>query len=59
MILFDNMLWGGAVADPNDDDPDTIAIRELNDLLHNDQRVSISLVPIGDGLTMARKHADQ
>ena len=59
LILFDNMLWGGAVADANDDDPDTIAIRDLNDLLHDDQRVSISLIPVGDGLTLARKHTDQ
>jgi predicted O-methyltransferase YrrM len=55
LLLFDNTLWGGAVADPRDREPDTLAIRELNDALHRDERVSISLVPIGDGLTLARK----
>ena len=59
LILFDNMLWGGAVADPDDKDPDTLAIRELNDLLHEDRRVSISLIPVGDGLTLAKKHTDR
>jgi predicted O-methyltransferase YrrM len=55
LLLFDNTLWSGAVADPRDQEPDTLAIRELNDALHRDERVSISLVPIGDGLTLARK----
>ena len=55
LLLFDNTLWGGAVADPDDQDNDTRALRELNDQLHSDERVSISLVPIGDGLTLARK----
>ncbi len=55
LIMFDNTLWGGAVADPSDQEADTLALRELNDRLHKDERVSISLVPIGDGLTLARK----
>ena len=55
LLLFDNTLWDGAVADPDDQDADTQALRELNDRLHNDERVSVSLVPIGDGLTLARK----
>jgi len=55
LLLFDNTLWDGAVADPDDQDADTQALRELNDRLHEDERVSISLVPIGDGLTLARK----
>jgi predicted O-methyltransferase YrrM len=55
LLLFDNTLWGGAVADPDDREPDTEGIRELNRTLLGDQRVSISLVPIGDGLTLARK----
>ena len=55
LLMFDNTLWDGAVADPEASDADTIALRSLNRQLHEDQRVSISLVPIGDGLTLARK----
>jgi len=55
LLLFDNTLWGGSVADPAIEDADTRALRELNDRLHRDERVTISLVPIGDGLTLARK----
>jgi predicted O-methyltransferase YrrM len=55
LILFDNVLWDGAVADPQRTDPDTEAIRTLNRTLHRDQRISLSLVPIGDGLTLARR----
>lgn len=59
LLLFDNTLWGGAVADPGNQDEDTRALRELNDRLHRDERVSISLVPIGDGLTLVRKRAEE
>lgn len=55
LLMFDNTLWGGSVADPANDDEDTEALRELNLRLHKDERVSISMVPIGDGLTLARK----
>ena len=55
LIAIDNVLWGGSVADPNDQQEDTIAIRQFNQALHNDDRVDISLVPIGDGVTLARK----
>lgn len=55
LLLFDNTLWGGSVADSDVQDDDTQALRKLNDKLHKDERVSISLVPIGDGLTLARK----
>lgn len=55
LILLDNTLWGGSVADPEDQDEDTRAIRALNDRLLGDSRVTLSLVPIGDGLTLARK----
>lgn len=55
VIAIDNTLWGGAVADPNDNEKQTQALRELNRFLHNDERVDLSLVPIGDGLTLARK----
>ena len=54
IIMIDNVLWGGSVANPDKTDADTQAIRGLNSALHSDERVSLSLVPIGDGLTLAR-----
>ena len=57
LIAIDNVLWGGSVVDPAVDDEDTSAIRALNRKLATDERVSLSLVPIGDGLTLARKRA--
>lgn len=55
VVLIDNVLWGGAVADPKDNDSDTVAIRLLNEHVKADKRVSLSLLPLGDGLTIARK----
>jgi predicted O-methyltransferase YrrM len=55
LIGFDNTLWAGAVADPTFQDSDTIALRRLNETLHTDERVTISMLPIGDGLTLALK----
>lgn len=55
LVAVDNTLWNGAVADPAERDADTVAIRAFNERLHEDQRVDLSLVPIGDGLTLARK----
>ena len=55
LIAIDNVLWDGKVANPAIDDKDTRAIRALNDRLRSDQRVTLSMVPIGDGLTLARK----
>ena len=55
LVAFDNALWGGDVAEPENHDTDTVAIRELNRRIADDPRVSISLVPIGDGLLLARK----
>ncbi len=55
LIAVDNTLWDGAVADPADEAPDTVAIRRFNERLRDDARVDLSLVPIGDGLTLARK----
>ncbi len=57
LIAVDNTLWSGAVADPGDRDADTQAIREFNDRLLADQRIDLSLLPIGDGLTLARRRA--
>ena len=55
LIMFDNTLWSGAVADPTINDEDTSALRALNSQLHLDARIDISILPIGDGLTLARK----
>jgi predicted O-methyltransferase YrrM len=55
LLAVDNALWDGRVADPDVNDPDTNAIRALNDRVHRDGRVDASLVPIGDGLLLARK----
>jgi len=55
LIAVDNVLWHGRVIDPAEQDRDTLAVREFNRKLHTDARVEISLVPMGDGLTLARK----
>ena len=54
LLAVDNALWDGRVADPGENDADTNAIRALNDRVHRDERVDASLVPIGDGLLLAR-----
>ncbi|MGH7012936.1 MAG: class I SAM-dependent methyltransferase [Stellaceae bacterium] len=55
LIVFDNMLWGGAVADGRKRDLDTLALKALNAKLHGDRRIDLSLLYIGDGVTLARK----
>jgi predicted O-methyltransferase YrrM len=55
LLAVDNTLWSGSVADPAVVDPSTKAIRAFNAALHTDARIDLSLVPIGDGLTLARK----
>ena len=55
VIAIDNVLWGGKIIDDNDNDPATRAIRSFNQKLSVDKRVSISMLPIGDGLTLAIK----
>lgn len=55
LIAVDNTLWYGRVADPDNHDEDTEAIRAFNRDLHTDARIDLSLVPIGDGVTLARK----
>lgn len=57
LMAVDNTLWSGAVADPGNDEPGTRAIRRFNAMLNQDDRVDISLVPIGDGLTLVHKAA--
>ena len=55
IILFDNVLWSGDVADSTNQEKDTVALRELNQFLFNDNRVNISMIPVGDGITMVQK----
>lgn len=55
LVCVDNVLWGGAVADLDDLGESTVALRALNEKIHGDPRVTVSMVPIGDGLTLARK----
>lgn len=55
LVAIDNVLWSGRVADPQVVDADTAALRDLNARLHGDSRFDLSMVPIGDGLTLLRK----
>ncbi|MEH1860121.1 MAG: class I SAM-dependent methyltransferase [Nostoc sp.] len=55
LIAIDNVLWSGQVAQEQNQDENTQAIRALNEKLHHDERVTLSLVPIADGLTLAIK----
>lgn len=55
LILFDNVLWMGAIINEKDQSADTKALRELNDFIARDTRVDAVMLPIADGLTIARK----
>ncbi len=55
LIAIDNVLWSGRVADSENSEVETVAIRDLNKKLHNDNRIDLSLLPISDGLTLIRK----
>ncbi|MFK7990381.1 MAG: class I SAM-dependent methyltransferase [Sandaracinaceae bacterium] len=55
VIAVDNVLWGGAVADPDNTEDSTVALRALNTKIKSDPRVAAVMLPIGDGLTLARK----
>ena len=54
-MVIDNTLWSGSVADSTRQDAETCAIRALNQHVHADHRVKMSLLPVADGLTLARK----
>ena len=53
--MIDNTLWRGRVADPDDTNPRTVAVRALNRQIHDDPRVTQVLLPVGDGITLIRK----
>lgn len=55
VLAADNVLWSGKVANMEELDENTAAIRQFNEHLHRDDRIDLCLVPIGDGLTLARK----
>lgn len=55
LVLIDNVLWGGSVADPAENDRDTRAIRALNAKLKADHRIDLALFAVGDGMTCALK----
>ena len=55
LIAVDNVLWSGRVADDTVMDADTVAIRVFNEMVRHDDRVTLSMVPIADGLTLAQK----
>lgn len=55
LVLVDNVLWGGSVADPKIRDRTTTALRAFNRKLHEDARIDLCLLAMGDGLTVARK----
>ena len=57
LLLVDNVLWSGKVADPDHTEESTLAIRAFNRKVHADDRVSLSMLPIGDGMTLVRKRA--
>ena len=55
LIIFDNVLWMGEVINPENESPDTEALRALNDFIAKDDRVQAVMIAVSDGLTIARK----
>jgi predicted O-methyltransferase YrrM len=54
LIVVDNTLWSGRVADPEEREDDTVALRAFNEALHRDERVDLALLPMADGISLAR-----
>ncbi|MBL4647463.1 MAG: class I SAM-dependent methyltransferase [Gammaproteobacteria bacterium] len=55
LMIIDNVLWHGKVADAENQEKSTQAIRRLNEKIYADQRVEVSMLPMGDGMTLVRK----
>ena len=55
VVALDNVLWGGEIADMAKQDRDTLALRAVNELVRDDERVTEVLLPVADGMTLARK----
>ena len=55
LIMVDNVLWSGRVAYESETDADTVALRKFNEKLLADSRIYLSMIPLGDGVTLARK----
>jgi caffeoyl-CoA O-methyltransferase len=55
LLAIDNVFWSGRVANPREQERDTLAIRALNEKIHDDSGVDLTMIPIGDGLTLVRK----
>jgi len=55
LILVDNVLWSGEVINLDNQEPDTLAIREINEIIARDNRVDRCMLPLSDGITMVRK----
>ena len=55
LAAYDNVLWSGRVADDAVQDDDTLGLRRLNDRLAADERVTVAMLPLADGVTLARK----
>jgi predicted O-methyltransferase YrrM len=55
LVALDNVLWGGEISDPTKTDRDTLALRAVNERVRDDERVTQVLLPVADGMTLARK----